>query len=155
MGRCSGRSAGRRRGVIRNQAGRILQTYGLNLGQCSITRAELRGAVEGMRIAWDMRIRKLEIQLDSAAAVHILTARDLADHQHMALVHKFRNLQARNWETRIKHVYREANVLADYIADLDHSQPVGSLALGVQDSLLRYWTEHDLLEVAQPRAVLM
>ncbi|CAN0918747.1 Putative ribonuclease H protein At1g65750 [Linum grandiflorum] len=61
-------------GVLRDFAGRILQTYTLNLGKCSITRAELRGAVEDMCIAWDMGIRKLEIQLDSAAAIQILTA---------------------------------------------------------------------------------
>ncbi|CAN0926691.1 hypothetical protein LINGRAHAP2_LOCUS35489 [Linum grandiflorum] len=73
----------------------------------------------------------------------------------MPLVLKFRSLHARNWETQIKHVYREANVLANYIADLGHSQPVGSLVMGVQGSLLRYWTEHDFLEVAQPRAGLI
>ncbi|CAN0904585.1 hypothetical protein LINGRAHAP2_LOCUS23173 [Linum grandiflorum] len=39
------------KGVIRNHVGQILQTYSLNLGQCSITRVELRGAVEDMHIA--------------------------------------------------------------------------------------------------------
>ncbi|CAN0875665.1 hypothetical protein LINGRAHAP2_LOCUS10963 [Linum grandiflorum] len=58
-----------------------------------------------MCIAWDMGVRKLEIQLDSAAAIQILTAIEPQDHQHMALVIKFRNLHARDWETRIKHVY--------------------------------------------------
>ncbi|CAN0830692.1 Putative ribonuclease H protein At1g65750 [Linum grandiflorum] len=108
-----------------------------------------------MCIVWDMGIRKLEIQLDSAAAIQILTATDSQDHQHMALVIKFRNLQARDWETRIKHVYREANVLADYIAGLGHTQPLGSLEIGIQGSLLRHWTEHDIIGIAQPRAVLL
>ncbi|CAN0918748.1 hypothetical protein LINGRAHAP2_LOCUS31046 [Linum grandiflorum] len=87
-----------------------------------------------MCIAWDMGIRKLEIQLDSAAAIQILSTR-LGDSD--------------------QHVYREANVLADYIADLGHTQPLGSLEIGIQGSLLRHWTEHDIIGISQPRAVLV
>ncbi|CAN1194394.1 hypothetical protein LINPERHAP2_LOCUS42555 [Linum perenne] len=44
----------------------------MNLGKCSITRAELMGAVVGIERARDMGIRNLTVQLDSLCAVNIL-----------------------------------------------------------------------------------
>ncbi|CAN1233930.1 Putative ribonuclease H protein At1g65750 [Linum perenne] len=58
--------------VLRNNTGRVQYAITINLGTCSITRVEMRGAVEGMAVAWDLGIRKLEIQLDSNAAISIL-----------------------------------------------------------------------------------
>ncbi|CAN1249087.1 Putative ribonuclease H protein At1g65750 [Linum perenne] len=36
-------------GLIRNSQGRCLAAFSMNLGKCSITRAELRGAVSGLQ----------------------------------------------------------------------------------------------------------
>ncbi|CAN0911062.1 hypothetical protein LINGRAPRIM_LOCUS1389 [Linum grandiflorum] len=66
----------------------------------------------------------------------------------MALVQRFRQLCARDWEIRIKHVYREANVLADYIASIGHTLTIGSCEVGVQGNLLRHWAEHDMFRIA-------
>ncbi|CAN1850054.1 Putative ribonuclease H protein At1g65750 [Linum perenne] len=62
-------SAGR---VLRDCNGRVLDAFAINLGACSITRAELTGAVVGIRRAWDLGIRKLEVQVDSRCAVQLL-----------------------------------------------------------------------------------
>ncbi|CAN0830456.1 Putative ribonuclease H protein At1g65750 [Linum grandiflorum] len=108
-----------------------------------------------MIIAWDMGFRKLEVQLDSASAVHILGDNTNMDHQHMALARRFRQLCARDWEVRLKHVYREANVLADYIANIGHTLTIGNYEVGVRGNLMRHWMEHDILGVAQTRAIIM
>ncbi|CAN1155597.1 hypothetical protein LINPERHAP2_LOCUS20495 [Linum perenne] len=41
----------------------------MNIGVCKITRAEIRGILEGMRLAWERVVRRLAIQTDSACAV--------------------------------------------------------------------------------------
>ncbi|CAI0421512.1 unnamed protein product [Linum tenue] len=41
----------------------------MNLGMCSITRAELRGVMEGLQLAWDMGFRRVRVELDSRCAV--------------------------------------------------------------------------------------
>ncbi|CAN1143254.1 hypothetical protein LINPERHAP2_LOCUS13513 [Linum perenne] len=41
----------------------------MNLGQCSLTRAEIRGAITGLELAWDYEFRSVEIQIDSQAAI--------------------------------------------------------------------------------------
>ncbi|CAN0897274.1 Putative ribonuclease H protein At1g65750 [Linum grandiflorum] len=72
----------------------------MNLGCCSITRAEIRGIVEGLRLAWSLGIQRIRVQSDSAAAIAILSNSASLDHQH---------------------IYREANRAADYLANLGHS----------------------------------
>ncbi|CAN1146334.1 Putative ribonuclease H protein At1g65750, partial [Linum perenne] len=52
-------------GVLRNGEGRVFEAFTVNLGKCSITRAELTGAVIGMERAWEMGVSDLTVQLDS------------------------------------------------------------------------------------------
>ncbi|CAN1759332.1 Putative ribonuclease H protein At1g65750 [Linum perenne] len=73
-------------GLIRDWEGKFIASYAANLGSCSIMRAELRGILDGMRMAWDRGIRKLCIQTDSRAAVAILENDDLHGHRHSSLV---------------------------------------------------------------------
>ncbi|CAN1784075.1 Putative ribonuclease H protein At1g65750 [Linum perenne] len=95
-------------------------------------RAELRGIVEGMRLAWDKGVRKLNIQTDSRAAVAIL-------HNES--------------ETTHRHIYREANSAADYLANLGHSLDLGTHVYLYPDSALLYWLRYDLLGVSTPRLI--
>ncbi|CAN1241241.1 hypothetical protein LINPERPRIM_LOCUS4882 [Linum perenne] len=37
----------------------------MNLGNCSITRAEWKGVVSGLQLAWEQGYRKIQLQLDS------------------------------------------------------------------------------------------
>ncbi|CAN1334380.1 Putative ribonuclease H protein At1g65750, partial [Linum perenne] len=75
-----------------------------NIGNCSITRAELKAIVEGLKLAWSQGIRRVVIQTDLRAAVSILQQEDGNTSQH---------------------VYREANCVADFLANLGHSYSVG------------------------------
>ncbi|CAN1744334.1 Putative ribonuclease H protein At1g65750, partial [Linum perenne] len=52
-------------GVIRDENGRFVTAFSANIGACSIMRAELRGIVEGTKLAWNKGIRNLRIQSDS------------------------------------------------------------------------------------------
>ncbi|CAN1141722.1 hypothetical protein LINPERHAP2_LOCUS12661 [Linum perenne] len=44
-------------GLIRDHEGRCLLAFTMNLGGCSITRAEMRGAIEGLTRAWNIGVR--------------------------------------------------------------------------------------------------
>ncbi|CAN0920302.1 hypothetical protein LINGRAHAP2_LOCUS31964 [Linum grandiflorum] len=73
----------------------------------------------------------------------------------MALVQLFRLLCDRKWDVWVKHVYREANVLVDYITSIGHSLTIGNTEMGVRGTLIRYWMEHDMLRISQTRAVVL
>ncbi|CAN1170332.1 Putative ribonuclease H protein At1g65750 [Linum perenne] len=116
-------------------------------------RAELRGIIEGMKIAWDKGIRRLCIQTDSQAAVLLLTSNDSRLHQHMSLVEQFLDWRNRDREVMIQHVYREANNAADYLANLGHSLVLGSRVFQTLDNTLLYWLRYDLIGASTPRSI--
>ncbi|CAN0914173.1 Putative ribonuclease H protein At1g65750 [Linum grandiflorum] len=92
----------------------------MNLGCCSITRAEMRGIVEGIKLAWYLGIRRIRVQADSAAAIAILSNSSSLDHQHAILVMQYKDLGKRQWEVTLNHIYSEANCAVDYLANLGY-----------------------------------
>ncbi|CAN1128422.1 Putative ribonuclease H protein At1g65750, partial [Linum perenne] len=139
-------------GLIRDDQGRFVQVFTANIGNCSITRAELRAIVQWLQMAWSIGIRKLIVQSDSMASISILHNDDTA-HQHAALVAEFRELSSRKWFVSFVHVYREANCGADYLANLGHSVSLGLHLLSQPGSILAHWLRYDLIGVAMPRAI--
>ncbi|CAN1272392.1 Putative ribonuclease H protein At1g65750 [Linum perenne] len=73
-------------GIIRYENERFIITFAANLGTCSIMRAELRGIVEGMKLAWDKSIIKLMIQTNSKAAADMLTDPSNKNNKHTSLL---------------------------------------------------------------------
>ncbi|CAN1169619.1 Putative ribonuclease H protein At1g65750 [Linum perenne] len=122
-------------GILRDNEGRGLLAYSTNLGICSITRAELRGALEGIKQAWDAGYRRVEIQTDSMAAMAILT-----------------DNSARISHT---HVYREANFAADFLANQGHSLPRGSHHFDLSDSRLVHLIRYDCMGISEPRLIII
>ncbi|CAN0879346.1 Putative ribonuclease H protein At1g65750 [Linum grandiflorum] len=107
-------------GVIRDSYGRVLKTFVANSGSCSITRAELRGVIHGLSLAWDMGYRKVCLQMDSSCALAFLL-----DANHGSYIREARQLLARDWEVIASHIYREGNTVADLLAHHGHSLGFG------------------------------
>ncbi|CAN1139822.1 Putative ribonuclease H protein At1g65750 [Linum perenne] len=128
--------------VVRANNGRVKATGAINLGRCMITRAETRGVVEGLQAAWDLGVRRLEVQMDSSAVLSILLSGSL-NYQHASLVSRFQRLRGRDWELRFIHVYREANHLADCLANKGHNLQVGIPTSLPDDTDVRRWELSD------------
>ncbi|CAN0871969.1 Putative ribonuclease H protein At1g65750 [Linum grandiflorum] len=76
-------------GVVCDDRGSFVKTFTMNLSCCSITRPEMRGIVEGRKLAWSLGIRKIRVQSDSATAIAILSKGSSLDHQHVILVMQY------------------------------------------------------------------
>ncbi|CAN1256142.1 Putative ribonuclease H protein At1g65750 [Linum perenne] len=126
----------------------------MNMGRCSITRAEIRGIVEGMRLAWNKGVRKLAIQTDSKCAVQLLQKIGNNDHQHAALIIAYEELTRREWDVTLHHIYRESNFLADSLAAKGHSLSFGTHSVETSDPAVARWCAYDRLRSSQPRLVL-
>ncbi|CAN1777220.1 Putative ribonuclease H protein At1g65750, partial [Linum perenne] len=142
-------------GILRNNEGRNLGAFTMNLGRCSVTRAELRGALQGLERAWVDGYRLVELQLDSTAAISLLLSEEDPSHQHATEVLKFRGLQRRNCTIRVRHVYREGNKAVDYLACRGHDFPFGAHVFPSLDSNLGHILRHDCLGISEPRFVLI
>ncbi|CAN1139259.1 Putative ribonuclease H protein At1g65750 [Linum perenne] len=124
--------------VIRNMVGRVLVAGAINLGRCSITRAEMKGVIEGMQAPWELGVRRLEVQMDSSAVMGMLLDGNL-NNQHASLISRFQRLRGRDWELRFIHVYREANHLADCLANKGHQLQLGVRSMLADDTEVRRW----------------
>ncbi|CAN1351644.1 Putative ribonuclease H protein At1g65750 [Linum perenne] len=140
-------------GCLRDAEGRVIDAFVANLGNCSITRAELTGVVLGLERAWEKGIRKLEVQTDSACAVQLLAEGVSDSHQHGTLVRKFKLLFERDWEVSVKFIYREANHLADYLANKGHEMALGIHTIENSDSGILYWAMYDLVGGSESRRI--
>ncbi|CAN0916842.1 Putative ribonuclease H protein At1g65750 [Linum grandiflorum] len=140
-------------GLIRDDSGRFVKAFAANLGSCSITRAEMRAIVDGLKLAWTLGIRRIRVQSDSRTAIAIFANASDLDHQHAALVMQFKELCSRQWEVHLSHIYREANYAADYLANLGHSFIYGLHFLDLPDRGLSHWLHYDLIGVSLPRLV--
>ncbi|CAN1130098.1 Putative ribonuclease H protein At1g65750 [Linum perenne] len=97
-----------------------LLAYTMNLGYCSITRAEMRGAIEGLKRAWEAGFRRIILQMDSMAAISLLFNGDEIRHQHRMETFEFQDLRRMDWDLVIKHTYREGNHATDFLASIGY-----------------------------------
>ncbi|CAN1141099.1 Putative ribonuclease H protein At1g65750 [Linum perenne] len=125
----------------------------MNLGMCTITRAEIRGAIAGLELAWDYGFRRVEVQLDSKFAISLLLSQDEPEHQQAAEVLHFQNLCKRNWEVRVRHIFCEANKAADFLVNHGYNFPFGIHLYPLSDCILGHILRYDCLSISKPRLI--
>ncbi|CAN1354630.1 Putative ribonuclease H protein At1g65750, partial [Linum perenne] len=132
-------------GLIRDALGRCLAAFSVNLGRCSITRAELRGLIAGLDLSWDRGWRKVAVQCDSRVAIALLSK--------ITEVRAFRNLMLRDWEVTLNHIFREGNKAADFLAGVGHNLPPGFHLFPISDCNLGYFVRRDIMGISEPRDI--
>ncbi|CAN1331699.1 Putative ribonuclease H protein At1g65750 [Linum perenne] len=141
-------------GLIRDEFGHCVAAFTMNIGRCSITRAELRGAIRGLQTAWELGLTKVELQVDSSAIVQLVEEEGEPTHQHAMEVLEFRDLVARDWDVRLRHVYREGNHAADFLAGIGFSFPVGYHTIPPSDVNLGFHLRYDCFGISEPRLII-
>ncbi|CAN1147373.1 Putative ribonuclease H protein At1g65750 [Linum perenne] len=142
-------------GLLRNEVGHCLMAFSANLGNCSITRAEMRGAIIGLKIAWDLGFRRVELQLDSATAIALFSEEGNVTHHHSSEVLDFHELKGRDWVISIRHTYREGNKAVDHLASRGFSLPIGLHLIPTADCNLGYFLRYDSLGISEVRNILI
>ncbi|CAN0854306.1 hypothetical protein LINGRAHAP2_LOCUS5887 [Linum grandiflorum] len=69
-------------------------------------------------------------------------------HHHFYEVASFCELLDWNWMVKVEHLYRKGNREADYLADHDHSLPIGVYSISISDPTLSIHNLYDLLEIS-------
>ncbi|CAL1366122.1 unnamed protein product [Linum trigynum] len=140
-------------GLLRDHLGRCLDAFTCNLGSCTITTAELRGAEIGLQRAWERGFRKVELNLDSSTAITIMKNIDDTDHRHGLIATRIGKLLNLNWEVILSHVYREGNFAADFLASKGHLAPFGTHFFDVYDPNLCKWLLYDSMAISMDRSI--
>ncbi|CAN0920998.1 Putative ribonuclease H protein At1g65750, partial [Linum grandiflorum] len=127
-------------GLIRNSQGQCIAAFAANLGRCTITRTEIRGAIFGFQLVWDLGFRNVQLQLDLTTTISAITGTDSSDLRHRSCIDEARELISRDWSIRIIHTFREGNRDVDRLANHGHSlsfgfHPISILSREVQDCI--------------------
>ncbi|KAG7556617.1 Ribonuclease H-like superfamily [Arabidopsis suecica] len=114
-------------GVLRDSEGAWCGGFALNIGICSAPLAELwggGGVYYGLYTAWEKKATRVELEVDSEIVVGFLKTGISDSHPLSFLVRLCYGFISKNWIVRISHVYREANRLADGLANYAFSLPL-------------------------------
>ncbi|KAJ8763770.1 hypothetical protein K2173_003552 [Erythroxylum novogranatense] len=104
-------------GVVRDFTSNWVCGFATHLGVCTSMVAELNGLLEGLNCAWDSGCRRLMVEMDSLSCVQLIRG-SLVNLCLAGLLSKIRAMLQREWVVQVTHVYREANRLADLLANI-------------------------------------
>lgn len=139
--------------AIRNHEGRWLIGAAQNLGICSAYQAKLRVALVGLRLAWKQGFRRVIMETDSSTVHLLLTGSNLAASEVNVLVSECKTLLNMAWTVEVKRVYREANYIADGVANWALTQCIGHHLLTDPPMAIRHSLLADVAGVSRPRYV--
>ena len=142
-------------GVARDMFGQWIFGFCRNLGSSNVLWTELWAIHTMLHLAWERRVPKVVIESDSAVAVNLIIDGCPVLHPYDSLVLQIREWRQKNWEVIILHIYREANRVADCLANLAHSFLVGVHVLDVPPSSCRDLLFADCTGVSFPRSALV
>ncbi|CAA7037248.1 unnamed protein product [Microthlaspi erraticum] len=142
-------------GVLRNNVGEWCGGFALNIGVCSAPMAELWGVYYGLYIAWEKQVSQVEVDIDSELVVGFLKNGIGEAHPLSFLVRLCHGFITKDWTVRFTHVYREANRLADGLANYAFSLPFGFHDLPLAPASLESILQDDVLGYELPRDVIV
>lgn len=105
-------------GVLQDDFARWLAGFAANLGSSSSPLAELWGVFYGLHFAEQRGFRKLSLEVDSKVVLDLLLHDIPADHPYFGFIAISKALIVSGWEFKMSHIYREANLVADAMANL-------------------------------------
>ncbi|KAG7600713.1 P-loop containing nucleoside triphosphate hydrolase [Arabidopsis suecica] len=142
-------------GVLRAASGSWSGGFAVNLGYCSAPVAELWGVYYGLFIAWERRATRVELEVDSQIVVGFLKKGISDSHPLSFLVRLCYGFLSKDWIVRINHVYREANRLADGLANYAFSLPLGFHMFDVPPDCVNSIMLEDVSGSTRPRNVII
>ena len=87
--------------------------------------AKLWGALYALELTWSLGITHLIMEMDSLGVVNLTKHPIDNKYPYSTLSLKIKHLLDRSWAVRVKHIYREANRAANFMASLGHVSAFG------------------------------
>ena len=105
--------------VLRGARGEWIQGLTEHFGICTSVKAELRVALRGLKMARELGLKKVWLRADSTVVVGMLRGNGNWNPVNKPFITQRKQLIERtDWEIKITHCYREANQVADKLANL-------------------------------------
>lgn len=103
-------------GLLQDSDGNWILGFKGSVGITQILFAELRGILQGLKIAWENGFRQVFCDCDCMKAIRLITLGVEEFHIYGAIIAEIRQMLHWNWNVQIAHVYREVNACAYQLA---------------------------------------
>jgi ribonuclease HI len=142
-------------GLVHGSMGEWLGGFAKGLGECSIEMAELWGAWEGLKLAWELGFKHVELRLDALHVVKMLTKEKPATTFGWNICNRIWATLERDWEVRICHTYREGNSCADSLAHIGCSLGTNVIFYESCPTQIRNLVSNDARGTTVPRTIIV
>ncbi|KAJ9136204.1 hypothetical protein P3X46_033305 [Hevea brasiliensis] len=120
-------------------------------GICSSVHAEIQALAHGLQLAWDMGCRVVVVELDSEVVFGLVSKGKPINKNLHWLVSYYKGLLNREWQVILQHCYREANNVADRLANMGMDSIEGMHLLQDPTNEVLQLVRQDFQGVAWPR----
>lgn len=104
-----------------------------------------------IQLAWTRGLQRIIVESDSLVAVNLIKTSCEATHPYASLILQIRGLMVQAWEIKVQHTLREANQVADHLANMAHDLELGTHVLSDPPHSCRDLLLFDVMGVAYPR----
>ncbi|GKV49594.1 hypothetical protein SLEP1_g56334 [Rubroshorea leprosula] len=113
-------------GLIRDHGGQWLHGFAINIGPQTSYMAELWGCRAGLRLALEMGLTHLVLEMDSLLAMQVILVRKTGDGPASILLLDIFHLINSFEVCTVQHTLREGNAAADYMASIGQTLTQGT-----------------------------
>lgn len=102
-------------GLLRDSYGQWMTGFMGSIGVSTILHTELAALFQGLQLAWDMGIRKLNYFMNSQNAWLLLWQQTSPTHRYTSLLRSITEMMDRDWVINVHHLHWEGNQCADFL----------------------------------------
>lgn len=124
-----------------------------NLRITSFVTGELSSIIVGLNLACKLSYRQVITEIDSQIALKMITNRGQITSHNRVLVNKYKEMLMQDYIMELRHIYREANRIADQTTNWAIKQKVGVHALEVPPLSLNQIISADVQGASLPRLI--
>ena len=119
-----------------------------------MTSVQLWGVYRGLSLAWSMETHKVIAECDKSSVVSMIKGNMLINSSDATLVGSIQNLLKQEWEVEFHHIYRVANMVADWMASFVNQFPLDLHVIEHMPVNLFEVIRQDIHGVCYPRVVI-
>jgi len=113
--------------VLRDWRGMVLMVGAASFGKASIIMAEGRALRDGLQAVISGGYGNLEIEGDNMLIIQVIQDKVQVPWQVRNIIFEIKGLLAQCLQVTIRHIYRKANMAADWLSKYGHSAPINLL----------------------------
>ncbi|QHO57981.1 Putative ribonuclease H protein [Arachis hypogaea] len=140
--------------VIRNGLGRWGGWFFCKHGKLyNFSGGIMGGVLHGLQTIWELGCRRVILESDSKAVIDSIVRRNGKSSHLNSFIRNIKLWLSKDWQVRIRHVFREGNKATDWLAREGLEQEMGYYFIDLPQTSLRMILDDDCRGVLVPQSI--